>query len=111
MAEAGRLEELRLVALEERIEADVALGRHAELLPELRSLADAYPRRERLQAQAMLALYRCGRQSEALEVYAAARVHLRDELGLEPAPSSASCNAGSSNRILGSSRRPGRGKR
>jgi predicted ATPase/DNA-binding SARP family transcriptional activator len=83
-AEAERLEELRLVALEERIEAELALGRHDDLLPELRSLAAAHPGRERLQAQAMLALYRCGRQSEALEIYTDARAHLRDELGLEP---------------------------
>ena len=83
-AEAERLEELRLVALEERIEAELALGRHDDLLPELRSLAAAHPGRERLQAQAMLALYRCGRQSEALELYTDARARLRDELGLEP---------------------------
>jgi predicted ATPase/DNA-binding SARP family transcriptional activator len=83
-AEAERLEELRLVALEERIEAELALGRHAELLPELRALAAAEPLRERMHAQAMLALYRGGRQSEALEHYAGVRAHLRDELGLEP---------------------------
>jgi predicted ATPase/DNA-binding SARP family transcriptional activator len=83
-AEAERLEELRLVALEERIEAELALGRHDDLLPELRSLAAAHRRRERLQAQAMLALYRCGRQSEALELYTDAHARLRDELGLEP---------------------------
>jgi predicted ATPase/DNA-binding SARP family transcriptional activator len=83
-AEAERLEELRLVALEERIEAELALGRHDDLLPELRSLAAAHPGRERLQAQAMLTLYRCGRQSEALDLYTDARTRLRDELGLEP---------------------------
>jgi predicted ATPase/DNA-binding SARP family transcriptional activator len=83
-AEAERLEELRLVALEERIEAELGLGRHDDLLPELRSLAAAHPERERLQAQAMLAFYRCGRQSEALELYTNARAHLRDELGLDP---------------------------
>jgi predicted ATPase len=82
--EAERLEELRLVALEERVEAELELGRHLELLPELRGLISANPLRERVQAQAMRALYRCGRQSEALEVYAAARRHLHDELGLEP---------------------------
>jgi predicted ATPase/DNA-binding SARP family transcriptional activator len=82
--EAERLEELRLAALEERIEADLELGRHVELLPELGNLASANPLRERLQAQAMLAFYRSGRQSEALERYAAARRHLHDELGLEP---------------------------
>jgi predicted ATPase/DNA-binding SARP family transcriptional activator len=83
-AEAERLEELRLVALEERIEAELALGRHKDVLPELRSLAAEHPLRERLQAQAMLAMYRCGRQSEALDLYTDARARLQDELGLEP---------------------------
>jgi predicted ATPase/DNA-binding SARP family transcriptional activator len=83
-AEAERLEELRLVALEERNEAELALGRHAEVLPELRSLASEHGTRDRMQAQAMLALYRSGRQSEALELYATTRRRLRDELGLEP---------------------------
>jgi predicted ATPase/DNA-binding SARP family transcriptional activator len=82
--EAERLEELRQVAVEERLEAGLALGRHEALLAELMSLATAYPLRERLQAQAMLALYRCGRQSEALELYSAVRKRLREELGLEP---------------------------
>jgi predicted ATPase/DNA-binding SARP family transcriptional activator len=83
-AEARRLEELRLVALEERFVAELALGRDAELLAELRRLADSHPLRERLQAQLMLALYRSGRQSEALDHFAATRRHLHDELGLEP---------------------------
>jgi predicted ATPase/DNA-binding SARP family transcriptional activator len=83
-AEAGRLEELRLVALEERIAAELELGRDAEVLAELRRFADSHPLRERLQAQLMLALYRAGRQSEALEHFAATRRHLDDELGLEP---------------------------
>jgi predicted ATPase/DNA-binding SARP family transcriptional activator len=82
--EAERLEELRLVAREQRIDADLALGHEAAVLPELCSFAREYPLRERLQAQAMLALYRCGRQTEALEVYAAAHARLRDELGLNP---------------------------
>jgi predicted ATPase/DNA-binding SARP family transcriptional activator len=82
--EADRLEEQRLEAVEERIEAELALGRHAEVLPELRSLATGHPTRERFQTQAMLALYRCGRQSEALDLYSRARVRLLDELGLEP---------------------------
>jgi predicted ATPase/DNA-binding SARP family transcriptional activator len=82
--EAERLEELRLEALEERIDAELAIGRDAEVLPELLRLAAGQPTRERLQAQAMLALYRCGRQSEALDLYAAARARLVDELGLEP---------------------------
>ena len=84
--EAERLEELRVVASEEWLAAELALGRHAELLPEVRRLAREHPTRERLQAQAMLALYRCGRQSEALEVYSTTRLRLRDELGLEPGP-------------------------
>jgi DNA-binding SARP family transcriptional activator len=79
--EAERLEELRLVATEERIEAELQLGRHVELLPELRSLAGANPLRERLQAQAMLALYRCGRQSEALDVYSTTRRCLQRSSG------------------------------
>ena len=82
--EAERLEELRLVAIEERFDAELALGRHAELLPELQSLARERPLRERLQAQTMLALYRCGRQTEALDLYATVHATLRDELGLEP---------------------------
>lgn len=83
-AEAERLEELRLECAEERVEAELALGRHAELLPELRSLGATYPFRERAQAQLILALYRSGRQTEALDVYAALRRYLADELGLEP---------------------------
>ena len=83
--EAERLEELHLVASEERFAAELELGRHTELLPELRSLANANPLRERLQAQAMLALYRSGRQSEALDRYTVTRGRLHDELGLEPA--------------------------
>jgi predicted ATPase/DNA-binding SARP family transcriptional activator len=83
-AEAQRLEELRLVALEERLAAELELGRHIELLAELGGLADSCPLRERLQAQLMLALYRSGRQSEALDRYAETRRHLHDELGLEP---------------------------
>ncbi len=84
--EAERLEELRRVAIEESIEAGLALGRHAELLAELTSLASVHPLRERLQAQAMVALYRCGRQSDALDLYSSIRARLHDELGLEPAP-------------------------
>jgi DNA-binding SARP family transcriptional activator len=82
--EVARLEELRLVALEERIEADLALGRHAELVPELEGLIRDHPLRERLRAQLMLALYRSGRQSEALAAYQQARKMLSTELGLEP---------------------------
>ena len=83
-AEAERLEELRVVGLEELHDAELELGRHVELLPELRSVADSHPQRERLQAQAMLALYRSGRQADALEHYATFRERLVDELGLEP---------------------------
>jgi predicted ATPase/DNA-binding SARP family transcriptional activator len=83
-AEAERLEELRLSALEERIDADLALGLHADVLPEVCQLADEQPLRERLQGQAIVTLYRSGRQSEALERYAATRALLRDEVGLEP---------------------------
>jgi DNA-binding SARP family transcriptional activator/streptogramin lyase len=83
-AERGRLEEQRLLALEQRIDAELALGRHAQLVPELEALVRADPFRERLRAQLMLALYRCGRQAEALEAYQQGRRLLADELGLEP---------------------------
>ena len=79
-----RLEELRLGAIEERIEADFALGRHAELVAELQTLVREHPLRERLCAQLMLALYRSGRQAEALDVYQQSRRRLSEELGLEP---------------------------
>ena len=82
--ESERLEELRLVALEERIDAQLALGRHAEALGELLGLAAENPFRERLQVSAMLALYRSGRQSESLEHYAGVRRRLQEQLGLEP---------------------------
>jgi predicted ATPase/DNA-binding SARP family transcriptional activator len=83
-AERARLEELQLAALEERIGADLALGRHAELVPELEALVGAHPYRERLRREQMLALYRSGRQAEALEVYRQARRALVDDLGIEP---------------------------
>ena len=82
----ARLEELRLAALEKRIEADLALGRHAELVAELEALVAEHPLRERLRAQLMLALYRCGRQADALAVYQATRRALVEELGIEPSP-------------------------
>ena len=85
-AEITRLEELRLLALEERIDADVEGGRHAEVVGEIRSLLGEHPFRERLWAALMLALYRGGRQAEALEVYREARGTLVEELGLEPGP-------------------------
>jgi DNA-binding SARP family transcriptional activator len=81
--EAGRLEDLRLGALEERIEADLALGLDAELVGELEVLIAEHPQRERLRGQLMLALYRSGRQAEALEAYRKTRVAL-DALGIEP---------------------------
>ena len=84
--EIARLEELRLSALEERIEADLALAHHADLIGELEALVAQHPLRERLRGQLMLALYRCGRQAEALELYQHTRRLLRDELGLEPNP-------------------------
>ena len=83
-AEAERLEELRLVATEERIDADLALGHHDRLVPELESLVAKHPLRERLRAQQMLALYRAGRQAEALAVYSETRKRLVEELGIEP---------------------------
>ena len=82
--EAARLEELRLAALEARIDADLALGRHDALTAELEQLAAEHPLRERLHGQLMLALYRCGRQAEALAAYRRARDLLADELGIDP---------------------------
>ncbi len=84
--EIARLEELRLEALETRIDADLALGRHAALVAELEALTAAHPLRDRLRAQRMLALYRCGREPEALALYREARKALVDELGMEPSP-------------------------
>ena len=82
--EAARLEELRLAALEARIDADLALGRHDALTAELEQLAAEHPLRERLHGQLMLALYRCGRQAEALAAYRRARDLLAGELGIDP---------------------------
>jgi len=83
-AEAARLDEARLVALEERVEADLACGRHSELLPELEALTRSHPMRERFWAQRMLGLYRSGRQAEALRTYQDLRAFLIEELGIEP---------------------------
>ena len=80
----AQLEQLRLGALEERIDADLALGRDAALVTELEALVAEHPYRERLRAQLMLALYRSGRQADALDAYQAGRRVLQDELGLEP---------------------------
>ena len=84
LAEAARLEELRLAALERRIEADLACGRHADLVGDLEALVAEHPLRERLRGFQMLALYRSGRQADALEAYRRARERLVDELGIEP---------------------------
>jgi YVTN family beta-propeller protein len=85
-AESSRLEEARLDALEDRFDADLALGEHAGVNAELEAAVEANPLRERLQAQLMLALYQSGRQAEALERYRIAQRSLRDELGIEPGP-------------------------
>ncbi len=85
--EIGRLEELRLAALEERMQADLEAGQHAELVGELEAVVREHPLRERPRAQLMLALYRSGRQAEALQVYQDARRELVDELGIEPGSS------------------------
>jgi Bacterial transcriptional activator domain len=82
--EAARLEELRLAAVEDRIDADLALGRHQALTGELERLAGEYPLRERLHGQLMLALYRCGRQADALAAYRRVRDLLAGELGIDP---------------------------
>ena len=84
VAEGDRLAELRLVALEDRIEADLRLGRHRELVAELEGLVREQPLRERLWAQLLLALYRSGRQADALLAYQRARSILVEELGIDP---------------------------
>jgi predicted ATPase/DNA-binding SARP family transcriptional activator len=84
--EIRRLEELRWAALEARVDSELALGRHSDLVGELEAWLAEQPGRERIAGQLMLALYRCGRQADALEVYRRHRAHLADELGLEPAP-------------------------
>jgi len=85
-AEIARLEDLRLAALEDRIGAELELGRHVELVGELTSLVAEHPLRERLRAHLMLALYRAGRQADALHVYHDAREALVGGLGIEPSP-------------------------
>ena len=82
--ERARLDEQRLSALEQRIAADLELGRHAQLVPELESIVREHPLREHLRGQLMLALYRSGRQAEALDVYRTGRRLLDEEVGLEP---------------------------
>jgi DNA-binding SARP family transcriptional activator len=83
---AARLEDARLAALEDRIEADLALGRHGALIGELEELVAAHPLRERPRAQLMLALYRSGRQADALDLYRRTRATFVEELGIEPRP-------------------------
>ncbi|MGH2892936.1 MAG: AfsR/SARP family transcriptional regulator, partial [Solirubrobacteraceae bacterium] len=83
-AEIARLEESRLAALAERIEAELALGEHAQLVGELEALVSEQPSHERFLGQLMLALYRSGRQADALESYRSARRRLTEEFGLEP---------------------------
>jgi len=85
-AERARLEELRLGCLEERIEADLAAGAGDELVPEIETLVAARPLSERPRRQLMLALYRAGRQAEALDAYSCFRRTLDEELGIEPSP-------------------------
>jgi ABC-type transport system substrate-binding protein/DNA-binding SARP family transcriptional activator/DNA-binding beta-propeller fold protein YncE len=84
--EVQRLEASRLAAVEDRIEAELALGRHSALCPELEQLVAEHPLRERLRGQLMLALYRSGRQAEALETYRVGRSMLAEELAVEPGP-------------------------
>jgi DNA-binding SARP family transcriptional activator len=86
-AEIAYLDELRIAALEQRIEAELELGRHADLVAELEQLVREHPLRERLRAQLMLALYCSGRQAEALDVYRQTRQELIEQLGIEPSPS------------------------
>jgi DNA-binding SARP family transcriptional activator len=93
MPEISRLEQLRLDMLETRIEADLALGRHGAVTGELQALSVAHPTRERICEQLMLGLYRCGRQTDALDAYRRIRAYLADELGLEPGPALQSVQA------------------
>ncbi|GAA2907159.1 BTAD domain-containing putative transcriptional regulator [Streptosporangium fragile] len=83
-AEARRLDDRQLTLTEERVDVELALGRHREMIDDLAVLVDANPLRERLRAQLMLARYRCGRRAEALDTYRVGRKHLVEELGIEP---------------------------
>jgi DNA-binding SARP family transcriptional activator len=85
-SEVARLEELRLTVIEQRIDADIAVGRHAEVVGELETIVAEHPLREQFRGQMMLALYRAGRQAEALSCYQEGRQKLVAELGLEPSP-------------------------
>ena len=84
--EIARLEDLRLACLGDRLDADLAVGRHVEVAGELEALVRQHPLRERLRGQQMLALYRAGRQADALEAYRSAYAALVDGLGIEPSP-------------------------
>jgi predicted ATPase/DNA-binding SARP family transcriptional activator len=86
VAESGRLEQVRLNGIEDLLESRLALGDHAALTGELESLTSEHPMRERLWAARMIALYRSGRQGDALKVYEEARHQLADELGIDPSP-------------------------
>ena len=86
LSDAARLEEMRLACLEDRIDADLRRGRHVALVPEIEGLVRENPLRERLRGQQMLALYRCGRQADALAAYQQAREALVEQLGIEPSP-------------------------
>jgi predicted ATPase/DNA-binding SARP family transcriptional activator len=94
LPESARIEELRLACLEDRIEAELALGRHAALVGELEALISQHPLRERIRGQLMSALYRSGRQAEALAAYQAARRTFVEELGIEPSPELRELEAG-----------------
>jgi DNA-binding SARP family transcriptional activator len=83
---AARLEDLRLLVLERRLEAELARGRHADVLGEIQELAREHPLREPVHGLLMLALYRCGRQAETLEAYRSARAGLVEQLGISPGP-------------------------
>ena len=85
-APAQRLEEARLAAIEDGVEARLTLGHHSEVIAEIRALLDDHPFRERLSTQLITACYRAGRQADALAVYRATRTRLRDQLGIEPGP-------------------------
>ena len=108
--EIRRLEELRLDALEERIDADIEFGLHREVIGELETLAAVAPLRERVCALRMLALYRSGRQAEALQAFRDTRTAFVEQLGIEPGASSRNCTRGSCARRRGSWR-PGTGRR
>ncbi|SNQ49734.1 hypothetical protein FRACA_370011 [Frankia canadensis] len=86
LVERNRLAELRLAATADRLDAEIAIGRAAELVGELRRLVAEYPLRERFWARLMVALHESGRQAEALDVYREARAHLVREVGVEPGP-------------------------